>query len=350
MHAAAPALKRAVLTVAKHLGGYRAFTRGPWRRRRLFILCYHGVSQHDEHLWNPALYVAQQQLEARLRVLKALGCRILPLGEALQRLYAGDLPDRSVALTFDDGYYDFYSCAYPVLATHQMPATVYLTTYRCFYNKPIFRLLCSYLLWQQRGRGRVTIPDVSPQPFDLNAPAGRLAAFSAIVRLAEREHLTPADRGILVERIADRIGACYADIVSRRVLHLMNEGEVRELARAGVDFQLHTHTHTTRREASAFGKEIVTNRERIEQLTGMRPQHFCYPSGIYAPEFLPWLREAGVVSATTCDPGLASQATNPLMLPRLVDSSTLSQVEFEGWVVGVSPFISRRRAHAGSAH
>jgi hypothetical protein len=56
------------------------------------------------------------------------------------------------------------------------------------------------------------------------------------------------------------------------------------------------------------------------------------------------LAEAGVISATTCDPGLASQRSTPLLLPRLVDSSFLSPLDVEGWLTGMSAFFMPRKA------
>jgi len=66
-------------------------------------------------------------------------------------------------------------------------------------------------------------------------------------------------------------------------------------------------------------------------MTGLRASHFCYPSGVYDLRFLPWLQEAGIVSATTCELGLATSSSNPQLLPRLVDVTGLSSIEFEGW-------------------
>jgi hypothetical protein len=73
-----------------------------------------------------------------------------------------------------------------------------------------------------------------------------------------------------------------------------------------------------------------------------RPTHFCYPSGVYDPAFCPWLGEAGIESATTCDIGLASPKSKPLFLPRLLDTSSISPIEFEGWVTGVSAKMPQR--------
>jgi hypothetical protein len=59
------------------------------------------------------------------------------------------------------------------------------------------------------------------------------------------------------------------------------------------------------------------------------------------PRFLPWLRELGIASAVTCEPGLVSRSTDPLMLPRVVDSWLMTQIEFEGWLTGLSAFLPR---------
>jgi hypothetical protein len=78
-------------------------------------------------------------------------------------------------------------------------------------------------------------------------------------------------------------------------------------------------------------------------MTGGTATHFCYPSGIFSDAFLPWLQGLNVVSATTCEPGFATRNSHPLLLPRLVDHTLLSPIEFEGWLSGVSASLPRRR-------
>ncbi|HEX8119309.1 MAG TPA: polysaccharide deacetylase family protein, partial [Pyrinomonadaceae bacterium] len=139
------------------------------------------------------------------------------------------------------------------------------------------------------------------------------------------------------------VGVDYEELASRRVLHLVNREEVRELAAAGVDVQLHTHRHRTPEARELFRRELDDNRAVIRQLTGRDPEHFCYPSGVYRRAFLPWLAEAGVLTATTCDTGYATRESERLLLPRLLDVSSLSDLEFEGWLTGVSAALPRRR-------
>jgi peptidoglycan/xylan/chitin deacetylase (PgdA/CDA1 family) len=343
---AARAIRRRSLHVVKRLGGYRAVGNSRWRRQRLLILCYHGVSIEDEHLWNGALYIHRDQLENRLQALRAFGCHVLPLAEALERLHRDDLPPRSVVLTFDDGYYDFLSRAFPLLADYQMPATVYLPTLRMEHNTPVFRLACSYVLWKSGARV-ATVPELRAEPFDLRTARGRSEVLEWIERHVVRERFHITDKDSFAERLASRLGVDYAALRARGQFRIVAAEEVSRLSARGVDFQLHTHTHRTRREPDTFRWEIDVNRTRIEKLTGKRPAHFCYPSGLYNERALPWLRDMGVVSATTCDPGLASRKSHPLLLPRLIDTSTLSDVEFEGWVTGAATWaVMSRRTRA----
>jgi peptidoglycan/xylan/chitin deacetylase (PgdA/CDA1 family) len=124
----------------------------------------------------------------------------------------------------------------------------------------------------------------------------------------------------------------------------MTPGEVIELVRGGVDVQLHTHRHRTPVDHALFAREIADNRARIVDITGRDAAHFCYPSGVYRQEFLPWLEEQNVISATTCEVGLASPLHHRLLLPRVVDHSHFDAVEFEAWLAGAGQFLPRRRA------
>ena len=87
------------------------------------------------------------------------------------------------------------------------------------------------------------------------------------------------------------------------------------LAAAGVDFQLHTHHRRTPADEALFREEIQDNRRSLQLLTKFPLAHFCYPSGVHRPEFLPWLQAEKVVSATTCDAGLVTPRSNALLLP-----------------------------------
>jgi len=95
-------IRRAILHVLRNAGVFRLLRDSEWRRQRLLILCYHGISLEDEHQWRPGLYMAPSILEQRLELLREGDYNVLPLSEGLKSLYAGELPPRSVSITFDD--------------------------------------------------------------------------------------------------------------------------------------------------------------------------------------------------------------------------------------------------------
>ena len=100
-----------------------------------------------------------------------------------------------------------------------------------------------------------------------------------------------------------------------RILHLMKPEELAKLPEAEFDVELHTHRHRTPLDESLFVREIRENREWLASKVNVRPIHFCYPSGVHHNQFLPWLRAEKVVSATTCETGIARRDNRPLLLP-----------------------------------
>jgi peptidoglycan/xylan/chitin deacetylase (PgdA/CDA1 family) len=338
-------LKTRALSTARHAGILTATRESDWRRRRLFILGYHGVSTADEHLWDSELYMPRETLRARFAALRDGGYEVLQLDDAIRRMNAGTLPPRAVSLTFDDGAVDFLTQAVPLLREFGFPATVYLTTYYCQLRRPVFPTMLRYLLWKARDR-TLEMDGLAPdsRPAVLETAEQRVLAFHRIVGGCQARDASGLDKDNVLTECAARLGIDYPALIEQRILQLMNPEEVANLPRDLVDVQLHTHRHRVPEDRTLFEREIVDNRRMIAEMTGSRPAiHFCYPSGVTNQSYLPWMQALDIASATTCFPGLASRASNPFMLPRLIDTSHVSELEFEGWLSGVSAFLPRRR-------
>jgi peptidoglycan/xylan/chitin deacetylase (PgdA/CDA1 family) len=339
--------KLAALGMLRGVGLFRLAKNSNWRQQRLLILCYHGTALADEHLWRPRLYIHPQKLEQRFASLKSGGFSVLPLGEGLQRLRSGTLPGRSVVITFDDGTYDFFLQAFPLLKRYGFPATVYQTTYYTSLHLPVFNLICSYMLWQRRDQVIPSGESVGlPGPLDLQSDASRFAIVRRLIEKSERENRTGLQKDELAAQLARLLQIDYDALKAKRILQLMNGRELQEIASQGIDIQLHTHRHRTPEDETLFRKEIQDNRSTIQHFIPTQPVHFCYPSGVYEPAFLPWLRAENVLSATTCDAGLAEPSSEALLLPRYVDHQDRTQLDFESWITGVGDLLAVRRKAA----
>jgi peptidoglycan/xylan/chitin deacetylase (PgdA/CDA1 family) len=336
-------VKRAILAT-NGLGMGIAVARSRWRQNRLLILCYHGIAMGDEAGSHPEMFLPPATFARRMEILSQCGCRVLPLGEALSLLQAGKLPARSVAITFDDGWADFRATAFPILQRFGFPATVYLTTYYCLFNRPLFRFALAYVMWKRKDYyAEMYSAPWSPGAIDLRTEESRTALLWHMDDYAKRMDLSGKQKDDLVAEFAEVVGFDYNELLRQRLFHLMNPTEIAEMVRGGVDFQLHTHRHRTPLDRLQFISEIEENRARLQDLAGSGDYtHFCYPSGANRPEFVTWLKEAGVRSATTCMNGLAGSDSDSYLLPRLLDQCGLSDDEFESWVSGLAAFLPRR--------
>ena len=96
------------------------FRNGLCNDNRINVLFYHRVNKLTLDVWN--LAITPRRFEEHVLFLKN-NYRILPFDGEWHRT-----EKRSVVITFDDGYADFYEYAFPILEKHQVPATVFIST------------------------------------------------------------------------------------------------------------------------------------------------------------------------------------------------------------------------------
>lgn len=105
---------------------------GASSRRRVPVLAYHSISENlfgkldPFHQINTSAAVFSRQM----KWLRRAGYRAIDLPEMIQALESGQDLSKAVVLTFDDGYQDFYTDAFPLLKQCGFTATVFLASGR----------------------------------------------------------------------------------------------------------------------------------------------------------------------------------------------------------------------------
>jgi peptidoglycan/xylan/chitin deacetylase (PgdA/CDA1 family) len=95
---------------------------------RAVILMYHNIGLPPKGARIPNLYVTPRMFRFQMWYLKRAGFTVVSIGDLLALVSEGRFSANLAALTFDDGYADFYENAYPVLRRLGYPSTVYVVS------------------------------------------------------------------------------------------------------------------------------------------------------------------------------------------------------------------------------
>ncbi len=326
--------KMAVLRLLKGLGLFAVSRR--LTRRRLRILCYHGISMCDEDGYNPTLFMRAPLFAARMRWLKDEGFTVIPLDEAVRGLSSGRLPDDAVVITFDDGWFGILEHAVPVLRRLGFPATVYVTTYYVGMRLPVFNVLVHYMFWRS-AVDRIDLARLDRRlagAFSLKAAHERERAADTVIGFARRTPGADA-RQDLLRALGAVLELDVEALLRLRICQLMTPEELAAAAGMGVDIQLHTHRHRLPlADREAVVREVEDNRRALAPVAAGDLVHLAYPSGLYHPSQWPWLQRLDIRSAATTRPGLNGQSSHPFELHRILDGQNIPVIEFEAEMSG----------------
>lgn len=104
------------------------------------IVLYHHISESTP----PSTSVPPQRFREHMDHLRDNGFHVMGLPELLDALRnRQQVPDKTVAITFDDGYISIYDTAFPMLQEYGYPFTVFINT------QPHNDGLAGYMSWDQ---------------------------------------------------------------------------------------------------------------------------------------------------------------------------------------------------------
>jgi peptidoglycan/xylan/chitin deacetylase (PgdA/CDA1 family) len=208
--------------------------------------------------------------------------RFISLDELGARLEARDgREDPVVAITFDDGYRDFYDLAFPLLRRKGVPAAVFVVTDLVGTNRMQIHDKLHLLLARQ------TEPDSgTPTPFQ---------ATRALL-----ESLPQAEIQKVIQALEPEVPIAED---TQRPFYSLTWEMLDEMSRAGITIGSHTRTHVlmTHESRQRVIAEVAESRKEIEGRLGTSVQHFAYPGGLFNTAAVEAVAEAGYRFAyTTC--------------------------------------------------
>ncbi len=314
------------------------------RRGSLSILTYHRVDEPSARpdLMPSLISAVPADFEAQMAIV-ARDFDAVSLGDVLDALDdPRRLPRRAVLVTFDDGYSDFATNAWPILRAASVPATLFVAT--AFSDDPH-----RPFWWDRLWAAVASAPPGTIETRVGTLPVGRDAAKSTVARL--RTWLKDLDHDAVLHEVdvvvarlesdpADRAGIAEDD---GRPAPILDWDELRRLAGDGVTLAPHTRHHPLldRVALDRAVDEIRGSLADLERETGAVapvPAVLAYPSGAAGESAVEAARRSGMRLAMTTKRG-----GNDL---RRDDLLTLNRINVGGR--SSVPLIRAQLAWAGS--
>jgi peptidoglycan/xylan/chitin deacetylase (PgdA/CDA1 family) len=299
------------------------------------ILMYHRIFQPEHDSW--ALCVSPENFVEHLSVIHELGHPI-SLEELIYGQKKRKLPNRSIVITFDDGYADNYYLAKPLLERKGIPAIFYITTGSIDSDKEFW--------WDTLEKIFLT-PSVLPENLGLtigkikrkwelgeasqyterdffcntrwyagdeNVPSFRHKLFKELHTL-----LVPLSEDERDKILDDLINWSGNKLSMRSSYRALSEEEIIDFENDLLKIGAHTMNHLdlSQHSVNKQKNEIINSKIVLEKLLKHTVTHFSYPFGRFATTTPSLLKENHFVSAVTTCGGVVNHLSDMYRLPRI---------------------------------
>ena len=312
-----------------------------------FILMYHRISEEDIDPWS--LRVTPKNFAQHLEVLKQ-HTKPMSLKELAKNHREGNICDRAVAITFDDGYANNLHQAKPILEKYQIPATVFVATEYLTNPKEFWWDELEQIIMQSSQLPEQLILNINrkEQKWELKAASNysqeeawkNRNIYASHAKSGSRlrfyyelwsklQPLTPARREPLLEQI--KAWANYQSPAPRLSHRPLTITELAEIERGGIiELGGHTVSHPLLSEQSVEvqQQEIEQGKLDLEKLLDRRVTSFAYPFGAYNQETIPIVEKAGFECACSTVENSVWHKSDRFSLPRF-EVQNWNKAEFE---------------------
>jgi len=305
--------KKSIVAALDHLALFDAY--GKIRKRlanQAAIIMYHRVGP----ITNDDCYLPPITIDAFREEIEYLhkNYTIISIDTLISKMNSRQMPKNAVVITFDDGYKDNYTYAYPILEKYGIPATIYLATGGMDTGNLFWFDQLSYLIKNTSAK-EINIDGLGR--YDLTSEQSRCLVARHICETLKKK--SENEKLALIEKMKDCCQVRIPNDIGFRYYLTWKEIKEMEL----INFGAHTVTHPilTRMPLESAKHEIVKSKLEIEEKTGKKITSFSYPNGQIGDmnaQIIDCVKEAGFNSAVSFYPSrLISYKDDPFLLGRV---------------------------------
>jgi peptidoglycan/xylan/chitin deacetylase (PgdA/CDA1 family) len=332
-------LKSNLLPLLKIFGVFKLFR---WiNRNKIIILTYHGVTgqTHSLGLLNHAgLHINVGKFAEQMRFLKK-NYNIIPLSILLDSIKnRQQLPRYSVVITFDDGYDNNYTHAFPVLLKHNLPATIFLATRYIGRDDLFWADRLEWLFRSERCLSKIRLKHKNNKPENISPRILLETYINKCKKISENQKKSFIEE---LEKTCTPV-----NLPQDPDYRCLNWGQVKEMYESGlVEVGSHTHNHVimTRVSEEQALKELEASKKALKDGVGISPRSFSYPNGQHSDfdeNTHQIVERQGFECALLSIEGLNRAPASSFGLKRLGIHASTALVAFEARVTGFQLFVS----------
>ena len=288
-------------------------------RHEAIVLTYHSTLPSQTLLIPVPHHLDGDLFHDQMRYLVSSGFNCVSLQQLAEYIKNKSIPSRTVAITFDDGFYNNLSVAFPILERYRIPATIFIAA---------GYIGSTRLNWPEELAILLTLANVpqlklADRDLAIVSSSEKAVAYEQIAR-----HFSTLD--------ADGIQACLKNLLDQaslsredlyrsplyESLRFMTWDEVHAMAKSElISFGSHTvnHRRLVYLSPDDAQQEIAQSRDIIQQQLGACAA-FAYPHGRWHKDFndshFNMAVAAGYDIVVTADSGTVTTASSPHDLRR----------------------------------
>jgi peptidoglycan/xylan/chitin deacetylase (PgdA/CDA1 family) len=288
-------------------------------RRRCLVLAYHGVTK-KRYAVQPYTLLEEALFKSQIKYLSS-NYNIVSLKTIAECIRKDkDFPEKSAVITFDDGYRNNYSIAFPILQKYHVPATIFLTagyigTLEMLTLDEVYEILLgcqSYKNIDARELGLGVLP--AGNPADIEGSCWKV--------INHLKRMTSAGQKETVRKLRERVNP-ERNKGLRKDFELLSWDEAKSLKRSGlIDFGAHTVSHQILAgvDLGKAEEEVVNSKRIIEDRLKIAVESFAYPNGTradFTEEHMRMLSDNDFTCAVTTIAESNKREVNPYEIGRI---------------------------------
>lgn len=244
---------------------------------RLIVFNYHRIREDeprrfphpfDDDVFGPTA----TEFERQMKWLKR-NVNVISESDMIGHLQSGNsLRGLNVLITFDDGYIDNYTLAYPVLRKLRLPAIFFIASGMVMNRSLGWWDISAYLIKNADRR------EIRWRGTSLDLTGDRTGAVRYFHALLQR--MRPAGIRELMEELVEYCRVPFPD-VQEQDAQIMNWDQIRTVYENGIAIGSHTHSHPTLSTLSVREQkeELAFSAVVLKEKTGAAVRSVAYPLG-----------------------------------------------------------------------